>query len=281
MIEQPDRSRSRSDTVLFVLCLIVATGLLFAPAARTAQVASVIRSTVLLPLLWMQELAEEGKASRSRLATIRAQRDSIARLAQSVPALRDENDQLRQLLGLGQRVDLDFVPAEVLHQATPTDGLTLLLGAGSGDGVAPFQPVVSPEGLLGVISSVEARSSIAVTWSHPEFRASALTDGGGVFGIVAPASPASSRQTILELRGVPYRDTIPEGTLVVTSGLGGVYPKGIPIGRVITVARELTGWERTYLLRPAANPGHAAHALILTGPAERSVEGAFGGEGDD
>lgn len=279
MIEQPERARSRSDTVLFALCLILSTGLLFAPAPRTAQIGSAIRNTVLLPLLWMQEVAEEGKASRSRLATIRAQRDSIARLAQGLPALRDENHQLRQLLGLGQRVVLDFVPAEVLHQAAPTDGLTLLLGAGARDGVAPFQPVVSPEGLLGVISSVDAQTSVAVTWAHPEFRASALTDGGGVFGIVAPSAPASSNETILELRGVPYRDTIPAGTLVMTSGLGGVFPKGIPIGRVISVARELKGWERTYLVRPVANPGRAAHALILTGPADLSVEGTFSDEG--
>jgi rod shape-determining protein MreC len=226
----------------------------------------------------MQEVAAEGKASRSRLAMIRAQRDSIARLAQTLPGLLDENDQLRQLLGLGRRLELNFVPAEVLHQATPTDGLTLLVGAGSADGVAPFQPVVSPEGLLGVISAVDAQSSVVVTWAHPEFRASALTEGGGVFGIVGPSASASSNETILELRGVPYRDTIPQGTLVMTSGLGGVYPRGIPIGTIIALARELTGWERTYLVRPAANPGRVAHALILTGPATRSVEEAFSEE---
>jgi rod shape-determining protein MreC len=80
---------------------------------------------------------------------------------------------------------------------------------------------------------------------------------------------------LLELRGVPYRDTIPAGTLVLTSGLGGVYPKGIPVGRVLGVVRELTGWERTYLVLPAANPAHAAHALVLLGSAELSLEGAF------
>jgi len=275
MIEQPDRARSRSDTVVFLACLVLATGMLFVPPARTARLASAIRNSVLLPLVWMQQVAEEGKSSRSRLALIQAQRDSIALLAQGLPALLDENDQLRRLLGLGQRSPLEFVPAEVLHQASPTDGLTLLLSAGSADGVTPFHPVVAAEGLLGVISAVDRRTSIATTWAHPEFRASAYTDGGGVFGIVAPSAPATATEPLLELRGVPYRDTIPSGTLVLTSGLGGVYPKGIPVGRVVGVIRELTGWERTYLVRPAANPAHAAHALILLGPAERSLEGAF------
>lgn len=278
MIEQPDRARSRSDTVVFLVCFLLAAGMLFVPPQRTARLASAIRNTVLVPLVWMQQVAEEGKASRSRLALIQAQRDSIALLAQGLPALRDENDQLRRLLGLGQRASLEFVPAEVLHQASPTDGLTLLLSAGRVDGVASFHPVVAAEGLLGVISSVDRRTSVATTWAHPEFRASAYTDGGGVFGIVAPSPPATATEPLLELRGVPYRDTIPAGTLVLTSGLGGVYPKGIPVGRVVGIIRELTGWERTYLVRPAANPAQAAHALILLGPAERSIEGAFSDE---
>ena len=275
MNEQPDRARSRSDTVVFLACLLLSTGMLFAPPARTARLASAIRNSVLVPLIWMQQAAEEGKTSRSRLALIQAQRDSIALLAQGLPALRDENDQLRRLLGLGQRKSLEFVSAEVLHQTSPTDGLTLLLSAGSADGVARFDPVIAPEGLLGVISSVDRNTSIATTWAHPEFRASAYTDGGGVFGIVAPSAPATATEPLLEMRGVPYRDTIPSGTLVLTSGLGGVYPKGIPVGRVVGVVRELTGWERTYLVLPAANPGKAAHALVLLGSAELSVEGAF------
>jgi rod shape-determining protein MreC len=275
MNEQPDRARSRSDTVVLLACLLLSTGMLFAPPARTARLASAIRNSVLMPLIWMQQAAEEGKTSRSRLVLIQAQRDSIALLAQGLPALRDENDQLRRLLGLGQRKSLEFVSAEVLHQTSPTDGLTLLLSAGSADGVARFDPVVAPEGLLGVISSVDRNTSIVTTWAHPEFRASAYTDGGGVFGIVAPSAPAMGTEPLLELRGVPYRDTIPSGTLVLTSGLGGVYPKGIPVGRVVGVVRELTGWERTYLVLPAANPGNAAHALVLLGSAELSVEGAF------
>ena len=67
---------------------------------------------------------------------------------------------------------------------------------------------------------------------------------------------------------MPYRDSVPAGTLVLSSGLGGVYPKGIPVGTVIGVAREQAGWERVYRLRPAANPGSAAHVLILVTPSE-------------
>jgi len=277
MIEPPDRARFRSDTVIFVGCLLLATGMMFVPAARTARLASGIRSSVLLPIVWLQQRATEAKTSRARLTLLQAQRDSIALLAQGLPALRDENGRLRQLLQLGQRSPTAFVPAEILHQVSPTDGLTLLLSVGTADGVTAFQPVVSPEGLLGVVSTADRHTSIVNTWAHPEFRASAFTEDGGVYGIVAPAAETS---WLLELRGVPYRDTIPAGTLVLTSGLGGVFPKGIPVGRVMGIVRELTGWERTYHVRPAANPAQAGHALVLTGPTGSSMEDAFADEAE-
>jgi rod shape-determining protein MreC len=54
--------------------------------------------------------------------------------------------------------------------------------------------------------------------------------------------------------------------MVLSSGLGGVYPKGIPVGTVTGLAGERAGWERVYRLQPAANPGSVAHVLVLVVP---------------
>ena len=54
---------------------------------------------------------------------------------------------------------------------------------------------------------------------------------------IAPSANTLASETFLEFRGVAYRDTVATGTLVMTSGLGGVYPKGIPIGRVLLPSR--------------------------------------------
>ncbi|MGH7518347.1 MAG: rod shape-determining protein MreC [Gemmatimonadales bacterium] len=278
MLVPSDRSFRRRDTILFLTCLGLSLAALFAPARLTLGLAEALRETVLLPLVWIQERAEEGRTSRARLRAITAERDSAAYLAQGLPALAAENERLRGLLGLSQRVRARYVPAEVLHQAQATDARMLLLGTGSEAGIAPFDPVVAPEGLIGVIASAGRNVSTAMTWAHPEFRASAFTDSGGAVGIVAASPAAGASEPFLEFRGVSYRDSIPEGTLVLSSGLGGVYPKGIPIGRVIGVVREQAGWERVYRVRAAANPGTAAHVLVLTAPRPSALDDAFAGD---
>src|SRR5438034_2506530 len=70
--------------------------------------------------------------------------------------------------------------------------------------------------------------------------------------------------------GVAYRQLVPEGTTILTSGLGGVLPRGIPIGTVVRAAGEAEGWERTYLVRPAVHPAAVTHVMILTGPPVKS-----------
>ena len=224
-----------------------------------------LRQTVLAPLLKLQEKSELLSASLSRYQVVVEQRDSAALAATFLPELRSENGRLRSLLGLGERLGTGYVTAEVLHQSVPTDPLTLVVSAGRKQGVRPLAGVVSPEGLVGVVSAVDERTSVVVTWAHPEFRASAMAGDGSVYGIVAPHGTEGPRSWLLELRGVPYRQLVPDGTVIVTSGLGGVFPRGIPLGSVIGMGRQAEGWERTYLLRPAAAPAGVSHVMILVG----------------
>ena len=250
--------------MLFLGTVVVAVTFLLGPPAWGLATASAIRSTLLVPFLWLQERAEESKTSRARFVAVEAQRDSAAWDAQALPALRAENDRLRTLLGLGPTLLSPWQPAEVMRQTQITDGRTLMVSRGSAMGVHPFDPVVAPEGVVGVILSTEPRTSVVMTWANPDFRVSAATEDGGVLGVVAPAERQENEEPMLELRGVPYRDTVAAGTLVLTTGLGGIYPRGVPIGRVLGVAHEQPGWERVYSVRPAANIGVLSHVLILS-----------------
>ena len=115
-----------------------------------------------------------------------------------------------------------------------------------------------------------------MTWAHPEFRVSAFTVGGNAFGVVAPS---------IQRRNERGRARVPRRARTATRcrsarwcsppGSGGVFPKGIPVGTVIGTVREEAGWERVYRLRPAANPGSAAHVLVLVGSRSGDLAPAF------
>ena len=261
-----DRYTSRADTLVFIGCLLLSIAAMGLPDRLREPFARALRQSVLAPLLALQQQTERLSASLERYDAVVAQRDSAALAATFLTELRSENQRLRGLLGLGPRLGSGYVPAEVLHQAEPTNALTFLISAGRRQGVKPLAAVVSPEGLVGLVSSVDAQTSVVVTWAHPEFRASAMAADGSVYGIVAPHGTDGPRAWLLELQGVAYRQLVPDGTVILTSGLGGVLPRGIPIGTVVGVAGEAEGWERTDLVRPAVHPAVATHVMDLTGP---------------
>ncbi|HET9706903.1 MAG TPA: rod shape-determining protein MreC [Gemmatimonadales bacterium] len=257
-----DRYATRGDTFVFVVTLALSLVAMSLPATTRDPIASSLRRTVLWPFLQLQSRSEQLRTSRAAFVEVEAQRDSATLAAGELSEIRAENNRLRALLGLGTRLGSSFVPAEVLHQAAPTDPLTVVISAGLKRGVRQLAPVVAPEGLLGIVSRAENATSVVATWANPEFRASGMASDGSVFGILAPHD-SKGGVWLLEMSGVPYRTHVPFGTRILTSGLGGVLPRGIPIGTVVGSAGE-TEWDRTYLVRPAVPPGAVTHVMVLT-----------------
>jgi rod shape-determining protein MreC len=184
--------------------------------------------------------------------------------------LETENERLRALLGLGRELQWGFVSAEALRIADIGEEHSRTLTVGSRVGVEPKTPVVAPEGLVGMVRTVDPNSSIAILWSHSDFAASAMSADRSAYGIVYPHLSEAGRDAeipperyLLEMRGVAFRSALKPGTLIVTSGLGGVYPAGIPIGTVLGELRTSEGWARTYLVRPAVRPPDVSNVIVL------------------
>lgn len=150
----------------------------------------------------------------------------------------------------------------------------LLLDVGGREGVELNDPVVSAQGLVGIIREVGSGRSVAMDWTHPDFRVSVMTLDGEAFGLVEPRPGAFREEDRLILTGVPYYTTLDPGTALVTSGRGSVYPRGILVGTVQELATTEAGWARSYWLQPAVRPFGVNQVLVLTGdPARRLDEG--------
>jgi rod shape-determining protein MreC len=216
-----------------------------------------------VPLAELQERAEVSRrAVLAYDASVRTA-DSVRLQASQAEVVSAENERLRRLLGLGAALRWGFVPAEALHGRGLGDDFTMTLTVGRNEGVEPFSAVVAPDGLVGMIERVDARSSVAIVWPHPDFRVSAMSADGTVFGIVYPHLGAGAARFLLELRGVAFRSELRPGTLIVSAGLGGVYPRGIPVGTVLREISTAEGWARSYLLRPAVRPADATAVMVV------------------
>ncbi len=271
------RFSTRIDLAAFGLLILLALVAAAAPATMREPVARTMRRTVVVPLVGLQRGAERWRAAWLASERETIVRDSLALKSFEVPVLQSENQRLRKLLGLGSRLDWGFVPAEALRATNRADPLDLLLTAGSNAGVDDNSPVVAPEGLVGVVLSVDPTQSVAMTFTNREFAVSAMTVDGSAFGIVYPhaaGGPERAERYMLEMRGVPFRNTVAPNTLVYTSGLGGRFPRGIPIGTVIQEIKTAETWARTYLIRPAVNPAEVSSVMILY--PRRAAEGVEG-----
>ena len=266
--------RARADILLLALAIILAIMALMVDATPVAQV---LRRTVVAPLVGLQQGSERWRNAWLQREDIALKRDSSALRAMNAQALVAENDQLRKLIGLGRRLQWGFIPAEAL-QTSVEQGFdyvqTVTLTAGSNAGVKKGSAVVAPEGLVGEVINAEPTMSIAILYTNPDFRASAMAADRTAYGIVYPHSRGSSlrdRQYFLELRNVPFRSVLKPGVAIFTTGLGGVYPAGIAIGTVVRELEVNPGMSRTYLLAPAVSPSNLTSVLVLT--PQRSSQG--------
>jgi rod shape-determining protein MreC len=265
------RFGGRLDTVVLAGCVILALVAKALPTQMRDPVASSLRRTIVAPLVGLQTSATRWRSAWLESERKTIERDSLALQMVQAQALGVENERLRKLLGLGSRLSWGFIPAEALHTSGRTEDVltTVTLTAGSKAGVTQYSPVIAPEGIVGLVQTVDPGMSIAILYSHPDFRVSAMSaDSVPAFGIVYPhldvRAGRLAERYLLELRNVPFRSTLKPGTAIYSSGLGGAWPRGVLIGTIMDEVKESESWSRTYIVLPAVNPAHLTSVMILT-----------------
>jgi cell shape-determining protein MreC len=264
----PEESRGRRDLSVAVVFLLLSTTILFLPSGTQSQVAAAFRATLLRPFIATQVALAEARVRAEDTGRLQAQLDSLATALAGQAHLVEESERLHALLGLRERAPPDFLPASVIRPGTVGSESMFLLDVGSEDGVAAGAPVIVRDGrigLVGVIQEVRRGAAIGLDWSHPEFRASAMTADGSVFGIVEPRRERFREEDRLLLNGTPFYERLEPGTQILTSGLGGINPRGIPIGVVTELAEQEAGWRKAYWLRPSVETGSVTHVLVVIG----------------
>jgi rod shape-determining protein MreC len=233
-----------------------------------------IRETFIAPLISLQVQAERARGAFVSRDITAARLDSLVLRNAELREMELDNERLRALLGLGARLRTGFVAAEALHRPEYGDAYTVIVTAGARAGVVPRAAVVAPEGLIGYVVSVEQETSVALLWTHQDFGVSATSADGRVFGIIKPHQGPDIERFLLELRGVAFRDSLSTGTEIRSSGMGSVFPRGIPIGTVVGDITTPGSYSRTYLVKPMVMPADVTVVMVLL-PSSGNVENAW------
>lgn len=162
----------------------------------------------------------------------RENQDLRALTLQGAEALR-ENNRLRQLLGWQQQSPWKLKPGRVIARDTANWWRTVRIDLGRRDGIRPNQPVLTAEGLIGKTGDVGYAASEVVLIGDPKCRISILVRETGEHGVISAASSGVLDHRMVDLTHLPRNTALKPGQIVATSGLGGVFPAGLPVGAVV------------------------------------------------
>jgi rod shape-determining protein MreC len=197
-------------------------------------------------------------------ARLKQQNFENGALLLQLKALRAENEQLRQLLAARERFKIELAAAEVLYAARDPFSRKVVIDRGSQQGTRPGQPVVDDRGLVG-----------QVTRAYPWLAEVTLVTDKGQFipvqnvrnGLRAVLSGTGS-DGALELRFIPLNADFQDGDELVTSGIDGVYPPGLPVARVTNVERSIDQIFARITCAPLGGVANHSHVLVVSAARE-------------
>lgn len=190
--------------------------------------------------------------------------EEFAAVQAEVTDLRSENDQLKEIVG--KEADLrDYNPIQATVIARNPDQWEekIILNKGESDGVTENMAVMTAQGLIGKITLVTATTSTVelISTQNPNYRVSSMVIGGeeGVFGLIE-GYDAERRELLL--KRIDAQVELEVGQQVVSSGLGGIFPKGLIIGEITEITIDEFGLTQLAYVKPAADFTLLNHVMI-------------------
>ena len=235
--------------------LKLAIGSLFLPLiglANTAQQLPVAAADAAMSRRELLQLTEKLNRENEQLKVQALQANATAR----------ENDQLRSALGWQRQMPWKLKLASVITRDPANWWRTVEIDLGTRDGLTENLPVLTAEGLVGRVSSVGLTRSQVVLLGDPNCKASALVENPAHdTGIISASGPLDN--SLVELTYLSGNANLKSGQSVITSGLGGVFPPGIPIGQVVDSRPVEFGLYTEARVKLSANLGALERVWVL------------------
>jgi len=229
-------------------------------------------ATALYPVQWLvlqpvQGASEAGSyfnalsTAQQNEATARQRLASQAVRAQQVEQLTLENQRLRELLAMRERIGTSATGAQVIYDAADPYARKVVIDRGQTHGIVAGSPVIDDSGVVGQVTRVYPLVSEVTLLIDRDQAIPVLNVRTGVRS-VAYGQPSTGGDA-LELRYTLANADINQGDLLTTSGVDGVYPPGLPVARVTQVERRAESSFTRIVCEPLARIQGALHVLVL------------------
>ena len=182
-----------------------------------------------------------------------------AQALERVAFLENENRHLRELLGMSQQLKVKSVPAEILYDARNTFVRKVVLNRGSRHGVLPGQPVIDEKGVIGQVTEVYLTTCEVTLLTDKDQAIPVLNVRSGERSVAY----GKGQQGYLELRFMMANADIEQGDLLVTSGIDGVYPAGLAVGKVAMMHEGTDDSYSNIICEPSAGINRNRQVLVL------------------
>ena len=268
--------RSTSFKILLTVVVVLLAGAIAAAAlaSGTSPLTSAV-GTVFSPLsdaaAYISEKFDNFKggfiSSRSYMDRVEELEEQVADYQSKLvdyEKLQKQIEAYEKFLGVKEKnPDFQFVAGTVIGRDAADVFGSFVLNCGSADGVAVGDPVISGEYLIGIVNETSPTSCTVLSVCDPKFSAAAYEIRTGEAGYTQTTTKLGV-QGVLKLSGLERDTAVAEGGIVCTSGVGGVFPRGLIIGTVTTVQKEEGDISYYAEVKPEIEISEVQDAFVIT-----------------
>ena len=228
------------------------TGVLVEPVYRIAALPADVARATRTAVVSQDTLAKENRELRDALLLAQARLNRL-------DALVAQNARLKDLLDAQTSLGLSVQLARLIDVDLDPFRPRVVLNVGERQGVTVGQPVIDAHGIMGQIVEVLDNTSVAMLITDPTHAIPVMVERSGL-RTIAYGTGAIDR---LELPNIPISADVQVGDRLVTSGLGGRFPAGFPVGEILSISTDSSSLFAAAQARPAAALDRSGDVLLL------------------
>ena len=267
------KSRFFIVTLAVALLLSIVPGVLYAMGQGSYVRSAIV--TVGIPFRWAFTKVGEGltgfslyfktiDALREENEELRRELDEYKNLVYDAELIEEENEFLSEYLGLKEEhLDFSLEDASVLGRESTNYRTLLTISKGTLHGIGVNMPIITEAGLVGYITEVGATWSKAVVLTETATAVGGYIERSGALGVVEGTYELRT-DGLCRMVYIEAESDIRIGDKVITSGIGGVYPRGLLVGRVIAIEVDEASRTLTAIIEPAADLDSISKIMIVT-----------------